>query len=223
MNLEKIDYIPLDATIHYENISVKGKAKVSLKSKTCVFSSDFVPLLHLNSEVTVITSYNGENVFKVKGPVFLSSKKFMRLQPITVSLYNGAERVIEVATNIHARCTKKHFFSTIYDNCQIVSCSADKMSISGVCLTPERKDNKIDIEVGKPLFDKETKIELEFDDGGMLFGEKKCKAKYLYRIISIDNKSHISLLKYIRAAAIEEIKSQWRSNPLEVYNLIVFR
>lgn len=223
MNLEHVDSFPLEATLNFEQITVKGSARISLKSGTCEFSSDFVPLLALDSIVTIDCRFGGVDVFRIIGPTFVSSKRFLRVQPIDVTLCEGAEEVIEVPVKIPVSCVKKHFFSTTYEQCDIVSCSANKISVSGINLSPDKNDNKIRILAGAPLFASQIPMSLTFDDGGMLFGKGGRKSKYLYRISKIDEFSHQNLLKFIRKAAVKEISRQTNGKSGMDYKRNIFK
>lgn len=223
MNLEHIDSFSLEATFSFEKITAKGTARISFKSRTCEFYSDFVPLLPLNSPVTILTRYNGVKVFIIYGPTFVSSKRFVRIQPINITLCEGAEEVIEVPVKIPVSCVKKRFFSTLYEQCDMVSCSADKISISGIKLSPEKNDNEIKIIAGKPIFANKIPLTLTFENDGMLFGKNNRKAKYLYRISDIDTSSRQILLRYIRKSALKEITRQITSQAVDYNKKNIFK
>lgn len=223
MNLEKIDFTSLDATIFYGTNKIKGSAKTSLKLKTCEFSSDFVPLFPLNTELSVIVRSKGVDVFKIRGEAFLSTKRFVRLQPITLSLCENAEKVLEVPTKSIATCIRKHLFSTTYEQCQIVYCSAEKLELSDILLTPERSDHKIELIAGTPLFNENARIAMTFDNSGMMFGIKDKKAKYVYNISKIDDDNRKKLLHYIRKTALKEISRQWNTNASDAFSINVLK
>ena len=81
----------LEAVLYFDKVTVKGIADISLSDRSCAFRSDFVPILHFGSEVTVVTKIGGIPFLKVTGSVYLSSKRFMRVQPITLALFKNAE------------------------------------------------------------------------------------------------------------------------------------
>jgi len=223
MNLEHIDSFSLEATFSFEKLTIKGTAKVSFKSRTCEFYSDFVPLLPLNSPVTILTRYQGVKAFIIYGPTFVSSKRFIRVQPINITLCEGAEEVIEVPVKIPITCTKKRFFTTTYEQCEIVSCSPNKLIVSGAKLSPEKNDNELKITVGAPIFANRIQLSLTFDDGGMLFGKNSRKAKYRYNITDIDASSRHILLRYIRKSALKEITRQMTSNAVDYNKKNIFK
>lgn len=198
----------LEAALFYDKVFVKGLAKISLPLKTCEFLSDFVPILHINSNVTIVTKINGAPFLKITGPVFLSSKKLMRIQPITLALYENAEKHYEIPVNVNAQKVKSHIFSSdSYQPCSIVRCSAERLTLSGD-FTPDRTDSKLEILVGAPIFSDETSIELAFENKGMLFGKSskvKKGGKYVYQITNIDKKSKHELLRYIRRQSIMQL------------------
>ena len=200
MNLQN-----LEAVLFYDKVNVKGLARISLQSKTCEFFSDFVPILPLNSSVTIVAKINGAPFLKITGPVFLSSKKFMRVQPATPMLYEKAEWLFDVPANVNARVVKSHLFSPqSYVPCMIVSCSATSFVLSGN-LSPEHGDNKIKLLAGQPIFSESTYVELKYANDGMLFGKNKSGAKYVYNINKINRSSHDELLDYIRQKGVSQL------------------
>lgn len=198
----------LEGALFYDKVSVKGLARISLSGKSCEFLSDFVPILPIDSQVTVITKVQDAPFLKIKGPVFLSSKKFMRIQPITLALYENAEKHYDIPVRIPAKKVKRHVFSSSsYESCEILKCSAEYFTLTGN-LSPEHGDSEIELIVGGPIFSEPVSIKLKYSNGGVLFGKKNTgekSAKYIYRIISIDDNHRNALLYFIRRKGIESL------------------
>ena len=196
----------LEATLYYDKINVKGLARISLSGKSCDFLSEFVPILPLNSQVTIITTVKNAPYLKITGPVFLSSKKLMRIQPCTLALYEDAENYFDVPVKIQAQKVKKHFFSPeTYEDLEIVKCSAESLTLTGG-LFPDHGDREITILVDYPIFPDSAYIDLEYAGSGFFFGQKNTgnkSAKYLYRITGMENDDRILLQQFIRRQGIE--------------------
>ena len=195
----------LEGTLFFEKINVKGLARISLEGKSCDFLSEFVPILPLDSQVTIITKVKNSPYLKIKGPVFLSSKKLMRIEPITLALYENAENNFDVPVCIHAKKIKKHIFSSdTFEDCEILNCSSEYFTVTGG-IFPDHGDREMTLLIGKPVFSSPVPIELEYANGGILFGKKNTgnkSAKYIYRIKGIDENHKNALLHFIRRQGI---------------------
>ena len=198
----------LEGALFYDKISVKGLARISLSGKSCEFLSDFVPILPIDSQVTVITKVQNAPFLKIKGPVFLSSKKFMRIHPVSLALYENAEKHYDIPVRIPAKKIKKHFLSSdTYEKCEILNCSAEYLTLTGN-LSPEHGDSKIELLVGSPIFSESVSVNLQYSNNGILFGKKNTgekRAKYIYRIVSIEEGFEDELLYFIRRQGIETL------------------
>ena len=196
----------LEGTLFFEKINVKGLARISLEGKSCDFLSEFVPILPLDSQVTIITKVKNSPYLKIKGPVFLSSKKLMRIEPITLALYENAENNFDVPVCIHAKKIKKHIFSSdTFEDCEILNCSSEYFTVTGG-IFPDHGDREITLLVDYPIFPDSAYIDLEYAGSGFFFGQKNTgnkSAKYLYRITGMENDDRILLQQFIRRQGIE--------------------
>ncbi len=195
----------LESVLYFDKVTVKGISDISLSDRSCAFRSDFVPILHFGSEVTIVTKISGIPFLKVTGSVYLSSKRFMRVQPITLALYKNAERLCEVPVRVAATKTSKGLLSgRKRADCTIVACSAKTMVLTGD-IFPERGDGTIDLAVCDPIFFGETTIRLKYSGDGMFFGKSQKKARYVYKIVKIEKRNYSEYMRFIRACTIERL------------------
>lgn len=200
----------LEAVLYFDKVTVKGIADISLSDRSCAFRSDFVPILHFGSEVTVVTKIGGIPFLKVTGSVYLSSKRFMRVQPITLALFKNAERLCEVPVEVYAEKISKGFLSgRKRTDCTIVACSAKTMVLTGD-VYPERGDNTIELIIADPMFYDETSVRLKYSGDGMLFGKGSKKTRYIYKIVKIEKRSYSEYMRFIRACTIDRLAKSLR-------------
>ena len=125
---------------------------------------------------------------KVTGEVYLSSKRFLRAQPITLALYKNAERLCEVPVNVDAVKISKGLLSgRKSSDVTIVAASAKSMIITGD-IFPERGDQTIELLIDEPMFFEQTSVKLKYSNDGMLFGKSGRRARYLYKIVKIEKR-----------------------------------
>lgn len=195
----------LEAVLYFDKVTVRGIADISLSDRSCAFRSDFVPILHFGSEVTIVTKIGGIPFLKVTGAVYLSSKRFMRVQPITLALYKNAERLCEVPVRVDAEKVSKGLLSgRKRADCTIVACSAKTMVLTGD-IHPERGDQTIELIASDPMFFDETSIKLKYSGDGMFFGKSSKKARYVYKIVKIEKRSYSEYMRFIRSCTIERL------------------
>ena len=195
----------LESVLYFDRVTVKGISDISLSDRSCAFRSDFVPILHFGSEVTIVTKISGIPFLKVTGSVYLSSKRFMRVQPITLALYKNAERLCEVPVTVDAQKISKGLLSgRKRADCTIVACSAKNMLLTGD-IHPDRGDQTIELIIAEPMFFDETSIRLKYSGDGMLFGKNSKKARYNYKIVKIEKRSYSEYMRFIRSCTIERL------------------
>ena len=195
----------LESVLYFDRVTVKGISDISLSDRSCAFRSDFVPILHFGSEVTIVTKIGGIPFLKVTGAVYLSSKRFMRVQPITLALYKNAERLCEVPVRVEAVKISKGLLSgRKRTDCTIVACSAKNMVLTGE-VYPDRGDQAIELIIADPMFFDETSIKLKYSGDGMLFGKSGKKARYNYKIVKIEKRSYSEYMRFIRSCTIERL------------------
>ena len=195
----------LEAVLYYDKVTVKGIADISLSDRSCAFRSDFVPILHFGSQVTVVTKINGIPFLKDTGEVYLSSKRFLRAQPITLALYKNAERLCEVPVNVDAVKISKGLLSgRKRSDVTIVAASAKSMIITGD-ISPERGDQTIELLIDEPMFFEQTSVKLKYSNDGMLFGKSGRRARYLYKIVKIEKRAYSEYMRFIRSCTIDRL------------------
>lgn len=195
----------LESVLYFDKVTVKGISDISLSDRSCAFRSDFVPILHFGSEVTVVTKIGGIPFLKVTGSVYLSSKRFMRVQPITLALFKNAERLCEVPVRVDAEKTSKGLLrGKKPTDCTIVACSAKTMVVTGE-VYPDRGDQTIELTIADPMFFSETTVKLKYSGDGMLFGKNGKKARYIYKIVKIEKRSYSEYMRFIRSCTIDRL------------------
>lgn len=194
-----------------DSIIEHGQVSVSLKEKFAEFSSQFVPLLKIETEAKIICLEGVTSTHIITGKVFLSSKNLLRLVDIKCTLIPGAETVLETPTFIRAKIykpiVKKGIFSKKkivhkWDECTIISVSLQQMTIRSSRIMCEY-ENQIKLKIGSPIFSKETEISLQLAQNGLMFGKN---SKYIYRIIKLKEKEQSELADFIKLGSLELIK-----------------
>ncbi len=195
----------LEAVLYYDKVTVKGIADISLSDRSCAFRSDFVPILHFGSQVTIVTKINGIPFLKVMGEVYLSSKRFLRAQPITLALFKNAERLCEVPVNVDAlKVSKGLLKSRKSTDCTIVAASAKNMTLTGDVF-PEHGDSTVELTIHEPMFFEPTTVKLKYSNDGMLFGKSGRRARYVYKIVKIEKRDYGEYMRFIRSCTIERL------------------
>lgn len=194
-----------------DSIIEHGQVSVSLKEKFAEFSSQFVPLLKIETEAKIICLEGVTSTHIITGKVFLSSKNLLRLVDIKCTLIPGAETVLETPTFIRAKIykpiVKKGIFSKKkivhkWDECTIISVSLQQVTIRSSRIMCEY-ENQIKLKIGSPIFSKETEISLQLAQNGLMFGKN---SKYIYRIIKLKEKEQSELADFIKLGSLELIK-----------------
>ncbi len=194
-----------------DNIVEYGQANISLKEKYVEFSSQFVPLLKIDTEAKIICLEGNASTHIITGRVFLSSKNLLRLVDITCMLIPGAENVLETPTFLRAKIykpvVKKGIFSKNkiahkWDDCTIISVSMHHIVLRASRIMCEYED-VLKIKVGSPIFSKETEINLQLAQNGLMFGKN---SKYIYKILKMKEKEQAELAEYIKLGSMEMIK-----------------
>lgn len=194
-----------------DNIVEYGQVNVSLKEKYAEFSSQFVPLLKIDTEARIICLEGNTSTHVITGRVFLSSKNLLRLVDIKCSLIPGAENVLETPTFLRAKIykpiVKKGIFSKNkivhkWDDCTVISISLHHLALRASRIMCEYED-QLKIKIGNPVFSKETEITLQLAQNGLMFGKN---SKYIYKILKMKDKEQSELAEYIKLGSMEMIK-----------------
>lgn len=194
-----------------DNIVEYGQANISLKEKFVEFSSQFVPLLKVDTEAKIICLEGTASTHIITGTVFLSSKNLLRLINIKCTLIPGAERYLETPTFLRAKIykpiVKKGIFSKNkvvhkWDECTIISLSMNHIVLRASRIMCEYED-QLKIKIGAPVFSKETEITLQLAKNGLMFGKN---SKYIYNIVKMKEKEQSELAEYIKLGSMEMIK-----------------
>lgn len=194
-----------------DNIVEYGQANISLKEKFVEFSSQFVPLLKIDTEAKIICLEGNASTHIITGRVFLSSKNLLRLVDIKCMLIPGAENHLETPTFLRAKIykpvVKKGIFSKNkivhkWDDCTVISVSMHQIVLRASRIMCEYED-QLKIKIGSPVFSKETEISLQLAQNGLMFGKN---SKYIYRIMKMKEKEQAELAEYIKLGSMELIK-----------------
>ncbi len=194
-----------------DNIIEYGQANISLKEKFVEFTSQFVPLLKVDTEAKIICLEGVASTHIITGKVFLSSKNLLRLVGIRCMLIPGAENYLETPTFLRAKIfkpiVKKGIFSKNkivhkWDDCTVISVSLNQIAIRASRIMCEYED-QLKIKIGDPIFSKETEINLQLAQNGLMFGKN---SKYVYKIIRMREKEQEELADFIKLGSLELIK-----------------
>ncbi len=194
-----------------DNIIEYGQANISLKEKFAEFTSQFVPLLKVDTEAKIICLEGVASTHIITGKVFLSSKNLLRLVEIRCTLIPGAENVLETPTFLRAKIfkpvVKKGIFSKNkivhkWDDCTVISVSLKQIAIRASRIMCEYED-QLKIRIGGPIFSKDTEINLQLAQNGLMFGKN---SKYVYKIIRMREKEQEELADFIKLGSLELIK-----------------
>ncbi len=69
----------------------EGKASVDIYAKCVTFENDFVPLYPIDTKMEVVRIYEGKEVHRFVGKVYLSDKTLMRITSVNDELLEGSE------------------------------------------------------------------------------------------------------------------------------------
>lgn len=194
-----------------DNIIEYGQVTVSLKEKYAEFSSQFVPLLKIETEAKIICMEGTVTTHIITGRVYLSSKNLLRLISIKCTLIPGAENVLETPTFIRAKIYKpilkrgifnKNKIVYKWDECTIISVSMKSISFRSSRIMCEY-ENQIKLKIGNPIFSKEAELNLQIASSGLMFGKN---SKYSYNIIKLKEHEQTELAEYIKLGCLEMLK-----------------
>lgn len=194
-----------------ENIVEYGQANISLKEKFVEFTSQFVPLLKIDTEAKIICLEGISSTHIITGRVYLSSKNLLRLVDIKCTLIPGAEKVLETPTFLRAKIykpvVKKGVFSKSkiihkWDDCTVISISLNQIAIRASRIMCEYED-QLKIKIGSPIFSKDTEINLQLAQNGLMFGKN---SKYVYKITKMKESEQEELADFIKLGSLELIK-----------------
>lgn len=194
-----------------DNIIEYGQVTVSLKEKYAEFSSQFVPLLKIETEAKIICMEGAVTTHIITGRVYLSSKNLLRLVSIKCTLIPGAENVLETPTFIRAKIYKpilkrgifnKNKIVYKWDECTIISVSMKSISFRSSRIMCEY-ENQIKLKIGNPIFSKEAELNLQIASNGLMFGKN---SKYNYKIIKLKEHEQTELAEYIKLGCLEMLK-----------------
>lgn len=88
-----------------EKVLAEGEATVFAESRSIDFSSDFVPMYRMGTNLQVARIFEGKEIHLFTGEVFISDKNLIRLVSITDRLLPGSEYVYFSETKIPAVLT----------------------------------------------------------------------------------------------------------------------
>lgn len=74
-----------------ESFLADGTASVDLENQWVTFNSEFVPLYELETKVYITRIFNGKEIHRFEGKVYLSDKKLMRIVSVEDNLLEGSE------------------------------------------------------------------------------------------------------------------------------------
>lgn len=194
-----------------DNIIEYGQVTVSLKEKYAEFSSQFVPLLKIETEAKIICMEGAVTTHIITGKVYLSSKNLLRLVSIKCTLIPGAENVLETPTFIRAKIYKpilkrgifnKNKIVYKWDECTIISVSMKYISFRSSRIMCEY-ENQIKLKIGNPIFSKEAELNLQIASNGLMFGKN---SKYNYKIVKLKEHEKTELAEYIKLGCLEMLK-----------------
>lgn len=87
-------------------VLAEGEASVLKEDHAVTFTSDFVPLYPLGTQLEIMRIYKGKEVHQFIGKVYLSDKKLMRLVSVEDKLLPGSEEVYCGNMNFPATLTR---------------------------------------------------------------------------------------------------------------------
>ena len=193
------------------DIREKGQAKIFLKEQYVEFTSQFVPLLKMDSEAKIICLEGGASTHIITGIVYLSTQNFLRLINVKCKLLPGAENVLETPTYLKAEIfkpfIKKKFFkgnkiAHKWEECTVMSLSLDRISIRASRIMCEY-ENTIKLRMGTPVFAETTELTLTLSQNGLMFGKN---SKYVYHISEIPEDKKEELADFVKLCSLELIK-----------------
>ncbi len=188
-----------------------GTAKISVNNRSVDFTSNFVPLMKIGTPLKIVCYEGKSSTHVIRGEVYLSSPKLMRLVSIKITVLPGAERSLTLETSFNAKIAVPTIKTGLFNNksltnwtdCRVCSISVDKISFYTTWQKTD-EDRSLTIEISAPIFRKPTKISLNLDGKYMLFNSK---SKYNY-LIKNANQSKIKndILEFIRSYSILLLK-----------------
>ncbi len=75
------------------SVVAKGLANVVVSKRAVNFSCDFVPLFPLGESLTVVRVFNGNEIHRFTGSVYLSGKTLLRITSVEDELLTGSEEI----------------------------------------------------------------------------------------------------------------------------------
>lgn len=181
-----------------------GFASYSAEDQHLDFTAQFVPILQINSKVTVVCTENGVTTHVFTGDVYLSSPKLLRVISLKCAFILGAERVLAAHVPFEAQVYVPAFRHGLFANrltyrweeCCIKAISMNGAAIECPEIVSEFAD-KITIKISDPIFSKPTELHLHTGEKGLMFGNH---TKYKYKIGKINKRCESELSTFIRNA-----------------------
>lgn len=194
-----------------ERIVEYGQVSVSLKDKYAEFSSQFVPLLKIDTEARIICIEENTSTHIITGKVYLSSKNLLRLVSIKCTLIPGAENVLETPTFLRAGIYKPVMKSGVFSKNKVVykwdECTVTSLSMRYITFRSSKimfeYDDRVKLKIGAPVFSKDTEINLQLAQTGLMFGKN---SKYNYKITKLKEREQTELADFIKLGSLEMIK-----------------
>ncbi len=85
------------------HILAEGKGSVSIENRCVNFISDFVPLYPIGTPMQIVRVYEGSEIHRFRGKVYLSDKQLMRIVSVEDELLPGFEKAIHTKMDFEAR------------------------------------------------------------------------------------------------------------------------
>lgn len=188
-----------------------GQAKISLDERYVEFTSQFVPILKIDTEAKIICLEGTSETHVITGSVYLSSKNLLRLINIKCSILPGAENALEIPTCFSARIYKPIIKNGIFSRKKLAhkwdECTVISISLSNIVIRASRimceYENHLRIRIGSPVFSQETELSLELTQNGLMFGKS---SRYAYTIVKLGEKEQTELADFIKLGSLELIK-----------------
>ena len=183
-----------------------GFVSYSAQGQSLDFTSQFVPILQINSKVKVVCTENNVITHVFSGDVYLSSPKLLRVISLKCAFISGAEKVLCADIPFCAQILLpifRHKLFTSKLNYKWQECNIQYISLHGAAIQcPEilsEFEDKITIKVSSPVFSKPTEIHLHTGEKGLMFGNH---TKYKYKIDKLNKRAETELRSFIKQANI---------------------
>ncbi len=183
-----------------------GFVSYSAKGQSLDFTSQFVPILQIDSKVKVVCTENNVITHVFSGDVYLSSPKLLRVISLKCAFISGAEKVLCADIPFRAQILLPIFRHKLFTNkltYKWQDCDVQSISLHGAAIKcPEilsEFEDKITIRIAEPIFSKPTEIHLHTGEKGLMFGNN---TKYRYKIEKLNKRAETELRSFIKQVNI---------------------